>query len=63
MAERQIEHRKLGFVIGLTQYHSSFPNLKQEVSLVIYDPVVRTINKLRRTKTADEFLTPEYSLT
>ena len=46
----QIEHRKSGFVIGLTKYHSSFPNLKQKVSLIIYDPVVRTINKLRKSR-------------
>ena len=50
MAERQIEHRKSGFVIGLTKYHSSLPNLKQKVSLIIYDPVVRTINKLRKSR-------------
>ena len=33
MVKRQIEHRKSGLVIALTQYHSSFPNLKQEVFL------------------------------
>ena len=33
--------------------HSSFPKLKQDLSVIIQ----RTINKLRRTKRADEFFT------
>ena len=44
------------FVCDVASYHknhSSFPKLKQDLSVIIQ----RTINKLRRTKRADEFFT------